>query len=549
MTTGGSGLESSRSVNSPNSLTTQHGVFQHIEDEIEEDAMDIAPIVVSPSQGWDGNDGPWSTFALGFGNPPQFVRVLISTTCPQPWAVDPLGCTPTDPPNCISNRGNRFNKNASSTWQDKGLYELDQELNLGYTGNGNFGLDSLTLGYPGSGAITLDHQVVATIAAKDFYLATWGIAPRPTNLTSDSNAVIFAANNSHQSVLSTLRHDNQIPSLSYGYTAGARYRLNQVSASLTLGGYDASHFHPSNITHNFADDNSRDLVVGIQSISILDSAVILLPNPILSFVDATVSHIWLPLQACQAFETAFGIEHDAQSDLYLVNETTHQALVTRNATLVFTIGSDRTSTDVANITLPYASFDLQVTTAYPNVKNATRYFPLRRAANDTQYTLGRTFLQEAYLIADYERSQFSINQCRFVEEPTDVRAILPPNTTNRTDNPISTSRQSTGGLSRGVIAAIVVVSTLFLLLLSTALFLLWRKKRRVLQSGGSERKQSDHSPSAELSDLQNLDALERELHGEAMPPPELHGIPIGPLEMDGGVAVAEMSSMDGKAER
>jgi hypothetical protein len=29
------------------------------------------------------------------------------------------------------------------------------------------------------------------------------------------------------------------------------------------------------------------------------------------------------------------------------------------------------------------------------VSNQTRYFPLQRAANDTQYTLGRTFLQEA----------------------------------------------------------------------------------------------------------------------------------------------------------
>lgn len=171
--------------------------------------------------------------------------------------------------------------------------------------------------------------------------------------------------------------------------------MTQVSASLTLGGYDASRFHASDITLKLADDNSRDLVVGIQSISILDSATTLLPNPILSFVDATVSHIWLPLQACQAFETAFGIEHDDESDLYLVNETTHQALVARNATLVFAIGKDLINTEVVNITLPYASFDLQVTTAYPNVKNATRYFPLRRAANDTQYTLGRTFLQEA----------------------------------------------------------------------------------------------------------------------------------------------------------
>lgn len=182
----------------------------------------------------DGNDGPWSTVALGFGSPPQIIRVLISTTCPQPWAVDPLGCTPTDPPNCISNRGNRFNKNASSTWQEKGLYELDQELNLGYTGNGNFGLDNLTLGYPGSGAITLEHQIVATVAAKDFYLATWGIAPRPTNLTSDPNAVTFAANESYQSVLSTLRQENNIPSLSYGYTAGAQYSMSYLPSSTNI---------------------------------------------------------------------------------------------------------------------------------------------------------------------------------------------------------------------------------------------------------------------------------------------------------------------------
>ncbi|KAL8627840.1 hypothetical protein Q9189_006461 [Teloschistes chrysophthalmus] len=325
--------------------------------------------------------------------------------------------------------------------------------------------------------------------------------------------------------------------------------LSIVSASLTLGGYDASRFHASDITHQFADDNSRDLVVGIQSILILDSPLTLLPTPILSFVDATVSHIWLPLEACQAFETAFGIEHDDESDLYLVNETTHQALVARNATLVFTIGTDLISTEVVNITLPYASFDLQVTTAYPNVKNATRYFPLRRAANATQYTLGRTFLQEAYLIADYERSNFSINQCRFVEEPSDVRAILAPNAANGTITPTSSSEQSAGGLSPGVIAAIVIGSTLFLLLLSTAFFFLWRKKRRVQLSAGSEHKQSDDDPSAESPDLQDPGLPECELHAEAMAPPELHGIPIGPLEMDAGVAVAEMNVTGVKEER
>ena len=174
----------------------------------------------------DGNDGPWSTFLLGIGTPPQFVRVLISTTCPQPWAVDPLGCTAQDPSQCASNRGGLFKKNQSSTWEDKGLHELDQELNLGCTGNGDFGLDSIALGYPGSGAVVVEQQMLATVAAKDFYIATWGIAPRPTNLSSsDIDGITFAPEDSYQSLLSTLKEKNEIPSLSYGYTAGARYRM------------------------------------------------------------------------------------------------------------------------------------------------------------------------------------------------------------------------------------------------------------------------------------------------------------------------------------
>lgn len=337
---------------------------------------------------------------LGFGTPPQYVRVLVSTTCPQAWAVDPQGCTPLDSSDCPSNRGGIFNRNKSSSWQDQGLYELDQQKNLGFTGNGDFGLDSLTLAYPGSGTghITIDNQILATIATKDFYLAAWGIAPRPTNLTTSAaseGGSTFA--NSHQSLLSTLKQENRIPSLSYGYTAGASYRLNQVAASLTFGGYDASRFVPSNLTLNLGADNSRDLLVGLQSISVIGSSHRLLPTPVLAFVDSTVPHLWLPLEACKVFEDVFGISWDPTSDLYLVNETTHQALLAQNASLVFTIGAGTQSLVTTNITLPYASFDLQLSNSYPNVTNSTRYFPLRRAANETQYTLGRAFLQETYV--------------------------------------------------------------------------------------------------------------------------------------------------------
>lgn len=120
----------------------------------------------------------------------------------------------------------------------------------------------------------------------------------------------------------------------------------------------------------------------------------LLPTAILSFIDSTVPQIWLPIDACQEFERAFGISYDNGTGLYLVNDTLHDSLVARDASLTFTIATDTTNEETVNITLPYASFDLRV--SYPIVPNgSSRYFPIRRADNSTQYTLGRTFLQEA----------------------------------------------------------------------------------------------------------------------------------------------------------
>ncbi|KAL8930412.1 MAG: hypothetical protein Q9208_000595 [Pyrenodesmia sp. 3 TL-2023] len=450
----------------------------------------------------------------------------------------------TDPVNCAANRGGVFNKNESSTWQGEGLHELSQQLNLGYSGNGDWGLESIALGYPGSGAITVENQLIATIATKDFYIATWGIAPRPTNLSrSDSDLATFAPEDSYQSLLSKLKQEDKIPSLAYGYTAGARYRLKRVPASLTLGGFDASRFVASNLTFDLAGDNSRDLVVGIQSISVVGSSQELLPTPILAFVDSTVPHIWLPVEACRAFEEVFGITWDPSSDLYLVNETTHQALLAQNASLAFRIGTNTVTPEVVDIALPYASFDLQVLDTYPNVSNSTRYFPLRRAANDTQYTLGRTFLQETYLIADYERSTFSVNQCRFVDNnDPDIRSIFPINSTNTTTGatpPDSGNTQNAGGLSAGVIAAIAVASVVFLAILITIATILWRRKLKS-KVFDSSQSQSDHASVA----LEPIDyKTEQELHTDPIIPPELEGIGLGPREMGDAVAATEMNAV------
>lgn len=172
--------------------------------------------------------------------------------------------------------------------------------------------------------------------------------------------------------------------------------MKGIFGSLTFGGYDLSRFIPNNISFALAPDISRDLVVGLQSIVLTysnRSSEALLPSPIHTFVDSTVPYIYLPVAACQMFEDELGLVWNASYNLYFVDETLRQQLLISNPQFTFTIGNDKIGQPTVDIVLPYASFD-QVMKP-PILAENTRYFPIRRAINESQYTLGRTFLQEA----------------------------------------------------------------------------------------------------------------------------------------------------------
>ena len=113
-------------------------------------------------------------------------------------------------------QSNGFLSNASSTWVSKGIYQLDIETNLGYTDNGDFGFDTVGLGVENSGGITLTNQLVAGIATEDFFLGQFGLGPKPTNLSTLEDPI--------PSYMQNLAEQNLIPSLSFGFTAGAKYR-------------------------------------------------------------------------------------------------------------------------------------------------------------------------------------------------------------------------------------------------------------------------------------------------------------------------------------
>ena len=353
-------------------------------------------IAIAPSQEFKGNDGPWSTFVLQIGEPPQSVEVIASTAGYQTIAILPGGCISSDPSTCATDRGALFNPNSSTTWKantvtPNSTFTLNLDTNLGYNENGLFGYDTVQMGWDGSGGPSLDQQIVAGIETKDFFLGMFGLNPRPTNFTT--------LNTQAPSYMSTLLDQKVIPSLSWGYTAGNQYRPGSVLGSLTLGGYDSGRFVPNHLSFEFSTVDENDLVVMIRNISVYGKSnngpkANLLTQGykanIAALIDSTTPYFWLPMDICEAFEEAFNLTWNDTVQAYLVNDTLHETLQAQNANISFTLGnlSDKETID---ITLPYGAFDLHATYPLPD----SRYFPLMRATNQSQYTLGRAFLQEA----------------------------------------------------------------------------------------------------------------------------------------------------------
>lgn len=140
-------------------------------------------------------------------------------------------------------------------------------------------------------------------------------------------------------------------------------------------------------------------------------------------IDSSTPFMWLPESTCLKFEKALGLTYDENLRLYTFgnNSSQHERLVKLNMTFQFTIADSLAATDeTVKLSLPYKAFDLKLSPSYSGInytEDSIDYFPLRKAANSTQYTIGRAFLQESYITVDFERTKFSIHQASFPSDP------------------------------------------------------------------------------------------------------------------------------------
>jgi len=130
----------------------------------------------------------------------------------------------TDVGACESARGGVFNWTESSSFDSVGVFSTYIEQNLGYDGNAQYGFDVVSLGGIGEGGPTLRNTTVGAVAWESFYLGVFGLNPKPTNWTSYEN--------SSPSYMTQLKEQNLIPSVSFGYTAGAPYRMFLLTAHI-----------------------------------------------------------------------------------------------------------------------------------------------------------------------------------------------------------------------------------------------------------------------------------------------------------------------------
>ena len=107
-----------------------------------------------------------------------------------------------------------FQFNQSSTWSMIGNKTLDGQSQLSSPGTGLFGLDVVAAGpNPTASLAPGVSSIVAGIPTEPYYLGLLGLRPSTTS----------TLDNGRSSFLAQLRERGLIPSLSFGYTAGAAY--------------------------------------------------------------------------------------------------------------------------------------------------------------------------------------------------------------------------------------------------------------------------------------------------------------------------------------
>ncbi|KAK3944767.1 aspartic peptidase domain-containing protein [Diplogelasinospora grovesii] len=457
---------------------------------------------IQPSNTWYGIDGTWSNFAFGVGSPSQMVYLTVATALSEIWVVENGGCVPVQI--CINARGGVFEIQASSSWRSLGGWQLGMNY-TGMEGNGDYGLETIAFTNTITQTTTaLDGTLIAAINDTDYYQGFVGVG-----VTRGK----FGSNLTNPFISQLAETYGDIPSHSYGYTAGAYYRdvgeTNGTVASLVLGGYDTNRFVPHDTTFSL-DPVTRLPTVLLRGVTAQVSyrdkapthwnsstqALVTMNDSVRALVDSSTPYLWLPTAVCDRFADALNLTWREDLGVYIFSDGAQYNNYQEDTSLSFTFtvssydnadnfGEPLDVPGVVNITIPTAAFAQLLRYPFKNViqwgDSSIPYFPLKRSTkdiNNNQYIIGRVFMQEAYIITNYDKGTFSLHQALFPQNAVSNYSLQDIDRPPDSPYPAYVGKSPGVGLSTGQTVGIVLSAFAIGSVLGVLLWWCCRRRRR-----------------------------------------------------------------------
>ncbi|PHH66072.1 hypothetical protein CDD81_597 [Ophiocordyceps australis] len=208
------------------------------------------------------------------------------------------------------------------------------------------------------------------------------------------------------------------PSISFALHLGSAVAGSAVNGSLMFGGYDRRRVLGGVLQNSGSFTNP--LLLGDISIDSFDntspfpfsSRKNLLgygekPSPITVWLDGCSPYLTLPRDSCTAITHWLPVTFDESLGLYLWNtgDPDYNRIVHSGSGLSFRVESE---TNYINIKVPFHHLNLMLEP--PLTEKPTPYFPCRPVDDTNLYTLGRAFLQDAFLAGDWANQSWWIAQ-------------------------------------------------------------------------------------------------------------------------------------------
>lgn len=340
-----------------------------------------------------------------------------------------------------------------------------------------------------------------------------------------------------------------------------------MPASLTLGGYDTLRLEEHDVDFNL-DEYSRIPSVNLRAIIATvtsqdkkpaswssTSRVLSGTNESVSaIIDTTTPYLWLPRSVCDRFAESFNLTWSDTFGVYLFDPKSAQFsdFLSGASSLSFTFsissydnvdnyGNPLQLPGVVNITVGSAAFAQLLRYPFKDAigwdQSSVPYFPLTRANESGPYIIGRAFMQEAYMVMNYEKTQFSVHQALFPDTPSSNYSLATIERSSDSPYPPYVPKPGGGGLSAGKTVGIVLSAFAAGSVIGVTLWFCCRRRRRTTKQqprqvdddkDGSESVNSD-LPKSPVKRMLSIIIRRKKSRKPAVH--EVHGTSAGPVEV------------------